>query len=99
MFLLAMSAMINDAHAKLTWGRGRVYDQQVASMFAALAAGGGALRCVEVTRREESLGRPKALNTVDMLKACSSRLGMGPKHAMVRRLCVCMCVRLFVCAA
>lgn len=40
------------------------------------------LRVVEFSEKEERKPRPPGINTVEMLKAASSILGMGPAHAM-----------------
>jgi hypothetical protein len=37
---------------------------------------------VSVTTKEERRSRPHGLNTVELLKAASSSLNMGPAHAM-----------------
>jgi DNA topoisomerase-3 len=37
---------------------------------------------VDVQSKEKKRARPTGLNTVEMLKHASSRLGMGPQHAL-----------------
>ncbi|KIY99766.1 topoisomerase (DNA) III beta, partial [Monoraphidium neglectum] len=70
----------------LEWERGRVFDQDVAGMFLANVKDARALKVgrlvVSVTSKEERRPRPHGLNTVELLKAASSSLNMGPAHAM-----------------
>ncbi|CAI5475425.1 unnamed protein product [Closterium sp. Yama58-4] len=66
----------------LQWGRGRLFDKEVAEFFQRDVAAGGAAVVKSVAMKEERKGRPTGLNTVEMLKAASSGLGMGPHHAM-----------------
>lgn len=40
------------------------------------------LRVTSITSKEKSKGRPIALNTVELMRAASSGLGIGPHHAM-----------------
>jgi hypothetical protein len=40
------------------------------------------LRVADVSEKEERRQRPAGLNTVELLKAASSSLGLGPAHAM-----------------
>jgi DNA topoisomerase III len=37
---------------------------------------------IDFSAKESTKGRPEALNTVQLLKICSSNLGIGPQHAM-----------------
>ncbi|CAI5990792.1 unnamed protein product [Closterium sp. NIES-65] len=66
----------------LQWARGRLFDKEVAEFFQRDVAAGGAAVVKSVAMKEERKGRPTGLNTVEMLKAASSGLGMGPHHAM-----------------
>ena len=72
--------------ARLDWERVRVFEREVAQLLldrAAERAGAPAVASVlAVTTRERSRPRPLALNTVELMRACSAGLGMGPHHAM-----------------
>lgn len=39
-------------------------------------------RVTNITSKEKSKGRPIALNTVELMRAASAGLGIGPHHAM-----------------
>ncbi|GFR42563.1 hypothetical protein Agub_g3474, partial [Astrephomene gubernaculifera] len=67
---------------ELEWDRGRVFDQDVGAMYAALVRDAKRLRVVDVVEKEDRKPRPHGLNTVEMLKVASASLGMGPAHAM-----------------
>ncbi|KAI8468313.1 MAG: DNA topoisomerase [Monoraphidium minutum] len=66
----------------LEWERGRVFDEDVAGLMAAHVKDARALKVVSVSSKEERRPRPCGLNTVELLKAASSSLSMGPAHAM-----------------
>ncbi|KAL4458501.1 hypothetical protein ABPG75_013366 [Micractinium tetrahymenae] len=66
----------------LEWGRGRVFDAEVGAVFQRLVSEAKQLRVVDVVEKEERKGRPAGLNTVELLKAASSSLGIGPAYAM-----------------
>ncbi|CAI5495265.1 unnamed protein product [Closterium sp. Naga37s-1] len=68
---------------------GRLFDTEVAEFFQRDVAAGDAAVVKSVAMKEERKGRPTGLNTVEMLKAAASGLGMGPHHAMqiAERLC------------
>lgn len=66
----------------LDWERGRVFDQDVGAMFAALVREAKRLRVVSVTEKEDRKARPHGLNTVEMLKVASSSLNIGPATTM-----------------
>lgn len=70
------------ARLPLEWERGRVFDADAAGLLLANVRDARALRVQSVTVREERRPRPAGLNTVELLKAASSGLGMGPAHAM-----------------
>lgn len=71
----------------LTWRRGRVFDKTVGEMYAGLAregarARGNRARVAAASSTERANAPPPGLNTVDLLKSCSSGLGMGAHRAM-----------------
>ncbi|GBF93668.1 DNA topoisomerase [Raphidocelis subcapitata] len=66
----------------LDWGRGRVFDADVAALLHANVRAARTARVVSVSAKEERRPRPHGLNTVELLKAASSSLGLGPAHAM-----------------
>ncbi|KAG2490592.1 hypothetical protein HYH03_010985 [Edaphochlamys debaryana] len=67
---------------ELEWERGRVFDQDVGAMYAALVRESKRLRVVEVGEKEDRRQRPPGLNTVELLKYSSASLGLGPAVAM-----------------
>eukprot|EP00897_Mesotaenium_endlicherianum_P000232 jgi/Mesen1/10209/ME000077S09546 len=67
----------------LEWKRGHVFDRQAGSMFEKLVSeGASTCRVVAVGSKEEGRARPRGLTTVELLKAASSVLGLGPQHTM-----------------
>lgn len=67
---------------QLEWQRGRLFDQQAAEVFHRLVSEDKLLICTAVKERETRLTRPAPLNTVQLLKLASTRLGIGPHAAM-----------------
>jgi DNA topoisomerase III len=70
--------------ASVEWQRGRLFDQQVCAMFAERvnACKGDVARLVSTGVKQARKPRPMPLNTVALLKHCSSALGIGPHQAM-----------------
>ncbi|KAK3593899.1 hypothetical protein CHS0354_011502 [Potamilus streckersoni] len=66
----------------LDWDRVRLFDKEVAQLFVNLIKAVNAARVLEVTKKEKTKNRPMALNTVEMLRAASSGLGIGPQTTM-----------------
>ncbi|XP_061166711.1 DNA topoisomerase 3-beta-1-like [Saccostrea echinata] len=66
----------------IDWERVRVFDKEVAQMFVNMIKSSDSARVLKVTQDVKSKSRPQALNTVEMLRAASSGLGMGPQYAM-----------------
>ncbi|CAO0801488.1 unnamed protein product [Mucor circinelloides] len=74
----------SDVPIKLSWLRERVFDRQIGTMFVNMvtdtkSAGAKVLR---INVQKKSKSRPHALNTVEMLKHCSSGLGISPSECM-----------------
>mmetsp|Transcript_3626 Transcript_3626/g.11267 ORF Transcript_3626/g.11267 Transcript_3626/m.11267 type:complete len:852 (+) Transcript_3626:59-2614(+) len=67
---------------KLSWERGRVFDQAVGMYFESVVASEKCARLVSFTSKEQKKPRPIPLNTVAMLRTASAGLGLGPHHAM-----------------
>jgi len=67
---------------ELLWDRGRVFDAGVGQLFWGVASGAAHAQVAECTQVDDRRVRPIGLTTVDMLKAASSRLKMGPHQAM-----------------
>jgi DNA topoisomerase-3 len=66
----------------IEWARGRLFDQSAADLFLHLVGGDNQLTCTSVKESETKKTRPQPMNTVEMLKIASSRLGIGPHAAM-----------------
>ncbi|KAK9856828.1 hypothetical protein WJX84_005321, partial [Apatococcus fuscideae] len=67
---------------ELEWGRGRIFDMEIAQMFQRLVADAKSLKVTSVSEKEDRCSRPHGLNTVELLKIASSALNIGPHHAM-----------------
>ena len=66
----------------LEWERARCFDRDVAVMFLNLVKSDNTAKVVSITKKENQKEKPIALNTVELMRAASSGLGMGPSHAM-----------------
>lgn len=66
----------------LEWQRGRIFDKEVASVFLDIVKKGQVAEVVCVEKKEKAKQRPLALNTVELLRIASSRLGIGPQQTM-----------------
>ncbi|CDJ59504.1 DNA topoisomerase III beta-1, putative [Eimeria maxima] len=66
----------------MNWSRRQVFDLSVAQTFLAIVSEGIGGKCESIKETEEIICMPKALNTVELLKAASNRLGIGPHRAM-----------------
>lgn len=66
----------------LEWSRGRLFDQSIAEAFVQMIQRDKYLQCESIKSSETRRTRPQPMNTVEMLKLASSRLGIGPHSAM-----------------
>lgn len=66
----------------LSWGREGLFDKEVAHLFLVQVQDCREARVVSVASKSRSKAPPIALHTVEMLRAASSKLHMGPKLAM-----------------
>lgn len=66
----------------LEWSRGRIFDEKVCEYFRRTLLEHPHFKVVDFVEKEERKGAPPGLNTVALLKAASSSLGMGPQHCM-----------------
>ncbi|GAA5817347.1 hypothetical protein MFLAVUS_010891 [Mucor flavus] len=82
----SVSATISklDLPVKLSWLRERVFDRQVGTMFVnrVMDAKDQGAKVSSISVQKKSKARPHALNTVEMLKHCSSSLGISPSECM-----------------
>ncbi|KAJ3344120.1 DNA topoisomerase 3-beta-1 [Gonapodya sp. JEL0774] len=62
--------------------RGRFWERNKANALRDALKGKGVARVIRLVDDRRTLQRPRALNTVEMLKAASARLGMSPAEAM-----------------
>ncbi|XP_011176901.2 DNA topoisomerase 3-beta [Zeugodacus cucurbitae] len=66
----------------LEWARGRVFKKEIAIMLMQRVKEQKEAMVESVTSKEQFKGRPQALNTVELMRICSSGLGIGPFQAM-----------------
>ena len=65
------------AKIKAEWHRGRVFDQQIANLFFKRLKGHREAKVEKVQKKQKAKQRPQALNTVELLRVCSAKLGTG----------------------
>ena len=66
----------------LDWGREGLFDREVAQLFLTRVQDCREARVLNVSQKPRSKAPPIALHTVELLRAASSKLHMGPKLAM-----------------
>ena len=68
----------------LDWDRGRVFDKDIAMAFhdRMRETTPALLKVTSVKEKEKAKQRPQALNTVELLRVASARLGIGPQQTM-----------------
>jgi len=62
--------------------RGRIFDTTVATCLYSLVKDSQYGKVTDVVRKQKTMSRPQALNTVELLKVASSGLNIGPHAAM-----------------
>ncbi|EAT36302.1 AAEL011603-PA [Aedes aegypti] len=67
---------------KLEWSRVRIFEKEVACMFLNKVKDQKEALVESVTSKETFRSRPQALNTVELMRAASAGLGIGPHTAM-----------------
>lgn len=67
---------------KLDWSRVRIFEKEVACMFLNKVKDHKEAIVENVSSKEAFKGRPQALNTVELMRAASAGLGIGPHSAM-----------------
>ncbi|KAG4065539.1 hypothetical protein HA402_013309 [Bradysia odoriphaga] len=71
-----------DPEVTLEWARGRIFKKEIANLFLGLVKKHKDAYVESVTAKEQTKPRPQALNTVELMRAASSGLGLGPHNAM-----------------
>ena len=66
----------------LEWERSRIFDKDVASVFLDIVKKAKTAEVISVNKKEKSKQRPIALNTVELLRIASAKLGIGPQQTM-----------------
>ncbi|XP_013107486.1 DNA topoisomerase 3-beta [Stomoxys calcitrans] len=64
------------------WNRGRVFKKDIGTMLLNLVKAQKEGIIESVSSKEQAKVRPQALNTVELMRICSSGLGIGPFQAM-----------------
>lgn len=77
-----IQVIIGQSEIKLSWNRCRIFDKDVAMMFLSRVKDAKEARVLKVSSKTQTKPRPCALNTVELLKACSAGLGLSPHTAM-----------------
>lgn len=67
----------------VSWEREREFDQRKAKAVFDKIKSEGRAKVISVTKKEKSKPQPQALNTVELLRVCSSYLGIGPHSTMM----------------
>ncbi|CAG7727511.1 unnamed protein product [Allacma fusca] len=66
----------------LSWSRNRLFDKEAAEYFLNSIKESKTAKVTDCTKKECAKKRPVGLNTVEMLRLASSRLGFSPHHTM-----------------
>jgi DNA topoisomerase-3 len=79
---LDLSMRYNNKSVTFTWGKGKVFDQDVAGLYKSLVNADSECVVTSVKEVPGRKSRPTPLNTVELLRIASRSLGIGPKDAM-----------------
>lgn len=67
---------------QLSWSRGNIFDKTVATLLVSMLSAHEVASVVSIDSKELVKQRPLALNTVELMKAASAGLGLGPHTVM-----------------
>ncbi|CAD5215795.1 unnamed protein product [Bursaphelenchus xylophilus] len=81
-YVLKAIAENNGKLLALDWNRERLFDQEAAQMLLARVKSAQNFVVEEISKKEGRKEKPAALNTVELLRVCSSKLGISPAQAM-----------------
>lgn len=70
------------AELLLDWARDREFKQSSAKAALSEVKSNGRAKVTDINYKDKSKPRPAGLNTVELLRVCSSSLGIGPHQAM-----------------
>lgn len=73
---------VGDPETKLEWSRVRIFEKEIAMIFLNKVKEAKQATVESVTSKENYRAKPLALNTVELMRAASSGLGIGPHNAM-----------------
>ncbi|KAI9314572.1 DNA topoisomerase [Dichotomocladium elegans] len=79
---IAATVQKSNLPVKLSWSRERLFDRTIADLFLDNINNEKTAVVIDVESKKKSIQRPRALNTVELLKHCSSNLGISPNEAM-----------------
>jgi DNA topoisomerase-3 len=65
------------------WERGRIFDENIGNMFFKKIKGQSTATVMNYSKKAKSKQKPQALNTVELLRVGSAKLGIGPSQTMV----------------
>lgn len=81
-WVVVPTVYISERPVKVEWERGRCFDHPVAHMFHMSVAECKVARVEQLKTSQKQKERPGGMNTVTLLKGCSSKLGIGPSDTM-----------------
>lgn len=81
-WVVVPTVYVSERPVKVEWERGRCFDQAIAHMFHMCVAECKVANVEQVKTTQKQKERPGGMNTVNLLKGCSSKLGIGPSDTM-----------------